>query len=77
MAKVLAKIRARVWGCNREGKEGEVNRRKRVMTDGDIMRGRRWRWKAESTSVKEAYERSAAIYLFCDCNVFFYACVLI
>ena len=31
----------------------------------------------EHTSVKEAYERSAAIYLFCDCNVFFYACVLI
>jgi len=25
----------------------------------------------EPTSVKEAYERSYAIYLFCDCNVFF------
>ena len=31
----------------------------------------------EHTSVKEAHERSSAIYLFCDCNVFFYACVLI
>ena len=48
-AKVLAKIRARVWGCNREReKKGEVNKRKRVMTDGDLMRGRRLRWKAES-----------------------------
>lgn len=44
MAKVLAKIRARVWGCNREReKKGEVNTRKRVMTDGDLMRGRRLR----------------------------------
>ena len=42
--KVLAKIRARVWGCNREReKKGEVNKRKRVMTDGDLMRGRRLR----------------------------------